>query len=444
MTFSISPPAMRALELLRNAGYEAWIVGGCVRDCLIDREPKDYDLTTSALPEETKQVFQGYRLIETGIQHGTVTVLIDGEPMEITTYRVDGGYTDARHPDGVTFTRSLREDAARRDFTMNAMAYYPAEGVQDFFGGQEDLKHGLIRAVGDPETRFREDALRILRGIRFASELGFVLEEETDRAARACSPLLKKISAERVSVELSKLLRGREAGRILRTYPDVLGQVIPELLPMVGFDQRNEHHCYDLLTHTAEAVDHVPPVLELRLAMLLHDVGKPRCFSMGEDGQGHFYGHAGESTAMAREILRRLRFPRAVQEKAEKLIRYHDSVMEEDPGRVRRWLNKLGEADFFDLLLIQRGDTAALAPAFRGRRDHFRRLETMAREILAEKPCLSVRDLALNGRDLMQEGLQGRKIGLAQRYLLDRVLDGDVPNEKEKLLQLLKKFHADM
>lgn len=441
-SFPISPPAAKALEMLRAAGYEAWIVGGCVRDFLLGLPPKDYDITTSALPEETKRVFQGSHIIETGIRHGTVTVVLEGEPLEITTYRVDGGYSDARHPDEVTFTRSLREDAARRDFTMNAIAYAPGEGLRDFFGGREDIQNAQIRAVGDPEIRFREDALRILRGIRFASVLGFSLEAATEQAARREAGRLSNISAERIAAELSKLLRGKDAGRVLQSYPDILGQVIPELLPMTGFDQRNVHHCYDLLTHTAVAVDHVPPVLHLRLAMLLHDVGKPRCFALGEDGQGHFYGHARESAALAGEILRRLRFPNAVGEKVEILIRYHDAVIEEDPRLLRRWLNRLGEETFFDLLLIQRGDTAALAPAYWTRNVHFDRLEALAREILSAAPCLQIRDLAVNGHDLMALGLRGKEIGAAQRFLLEQVLEGGVSNEKTELLQHLKRFLA--
>ncbi|MCF0123086.1 MAG: HD domain-containing protein [Ruminiclostridium sp.] len=435
--FFLSPAASRGLALLREAGHEAWVVGGCVRDMLLGQIPKDYDITTSARPEETKAVFTGYRIIETGLRHGTVTVILDGEPLEITTYRVDGDYSDARHPDGVTFTRSLREDAARRDFTMNAMAYAPGEGLQDFFGGQADILDARIRAVGDPVRRFQEDALRILRGLRFASVLGFSLEEATEAAARQEAGRLGQISAERVSAELGKLLTGRDAGRILRAYPDILGQILPELLPMVGFNQRNVHHCYDLLTHTAEAVNHVPPELHLRLAMLLHDVGKPLCFSIGEDGQGHFYGHARESARLAGEILRRLRFPNQLREKVETLVRYHDAVLEEDPRILRRWLNRLGEETFFDLILIQRGDTATLAPAYRGRAAHFERLEALAREILAEEPCLQVKDLAVNGRDLMALGLEGREIGNALRFLLDQVLEGKLPNERTCLLENL-------
>ena len=347
MNLPLSPGAAKALALLQAAGYEAWIVGGCVRDALLGLPPKDYDLTTSALPEETQRVFAAYPRIETGLRHGTVTVLLEGEPLEITTYRVDGAYSDARHPDGVTFTRSLRQDAARRDFTINAMAYAPGWGLQDFFGGQADLARGILRAVGAAEKRFREDALRILRALRFASVLDFTLEGETARAARACAPLLAAVSAERVSGELGKLLCGKAAGRVLRDYPDVLGVVLPEILPMVGLDHRNPHHCYDVWTHTTVAVDHVPPELPLRLALLLHDIGKPDTFSLGEDGQGHFYGHPRRSVELAEGILSRLRFPRRTRERVLTLVRYHDAVLEESPQRVRRWLNKLGPEVFF-------------------------------------------------------------------------------------------------
>ncbi len=434
MTFSLPPQAEKALALLHDAGFEAWIVGGCVRDFLLGLVPKDYDITTSALPEETKKVFGGYPTIETGARHGTIAVVLEGETLEITTYRVDGAYSDARHPDGVSFTRSLREDAARRDFTMNAMAYAPGLGIRDFFGGTEDARQGIIRAVGDPETRFREDALRILRAIRFAAVLDFALEEATQAAARRCAPALGKISAERLYAELGKLLCGKAAGRVLRQYPEILSVVIPELGPMVGFQQQNEHHCYDVYTHTAVAVDHVPPVLPLRLAMLLHDVGKPDTFFLGEDGQGHFYGHARRSVALAETILTRLRAPRRLREQVTTLVRYHDAVLEEDPRRLRRWLNKLGPETFFDLLEIQRGDTAALAPAYCTRNDRLNSLEKVAKELLAEKPCLTMKGLSVNGNDLLALGYQGPNLGAALRALLDRVLEGEIPNEKQALL----------
>ena len=443
MNLPLSPGAAKALALLQAAGYEAWIVGGCVRDALLGLPPKDYDLTTSALPEETQRVFAAYPRIETGLRHGTVTVLLEGEPLEITTYRVDGAYSDARHPDGVTFTRSLRQDAARRDFTINAMAYAPGQGLQDFFGGQADLARGILRAVGAAEKRFREDALRILRALRFASVLDFTLEGETARAARACAPLLAAVSAERVSGELGKLLCGKAAGRVLRDYPDVLGVVLPEILPMVGLDHRNPHHCYDVWTHTTVAVDHVPPELPLRLAMLLHDIGKPDTFSLGEDGQGHFYGHARRSVEQAEAILTRLRAPRQVRETVLLLVRYHDAVLEESPQRVRRWLHKLGPEVFFDLLAIQGGDAAAQAPAYCTRLDHLRRLETLARQVLDQAPCLTVRDLAVGGEDLLALGYRGPAIGRALRALLDQVLSETVSNEKNALLQRLAQMDAE-
>lgn len=439
--FPLSPAAERAMDLLHRAGYEAFAVGGCVRDALLGQTPKDYDITTSALPTETKAVFAGFHLIETGLKHGTVTVLIDGEPLEITTYRVDGGYPDSRHPDGVTFTRSLREDAARRDFTVNAMAYDREHGVQDFFGGEADLKGKTLRCVGDADRRFTEDALRILRCLRFASVLGFSIEKETENAARRHKELLTKISAERVAVELGKLLCGSGAGKILRRYPDILGVVLPELLPMVGYDQRNEHHCYDLLTHTAVVVDSVPPVLPLRLAALFHDMGKPRCFSMGEDGQGHFYGHAHLSGEMAENICRRLRLSNDLRERVVTLVRCHDTVIEEDSRLIRRRLNRLGEENFFALLDLQRGDTMGLAPAYRDRLPRFDRVEALARELLAGEGCLTLRDLAVNGHDLLALGCRGKAVGQGLTYLLEGVLEERFPNEREALFTALtKKF----
>lgn len=438
MNLPLSSQAEQALRILQEAGHEAWIVGGCVRDFLLGRTPEDYDLCTSALPEEIEAAFAAYRTIATGRKHGTVTVVLDHVPLEITTYRVETGYSDARHPDQVTFTRSLREDAARRDFTVNAMAYAPGKGLQDFYGGQEDLKKGLLRCVGEADRRFREDALRILRALRFSATLGFSIEKETAAAARRQGTLLKTLSAERVSGELGRLLCGREAGTVLLEYPDLLGEVLPELRPMVGFDQRNYHHCYDVLTHTAIAVDHTPPQLELRLAALLHDCGKPDCFSLGEDGQGHFYGHAHRSVELADAALSRLRFPNKTRERVVRLIRYHDTPVEEK--FLRRWLNRLGEEDFFALLELQRADTLALAPAYRGRTEGLARLAEQARELLREQPCLTLRDLAVNGQDLLALGLEGRAIGAALDRLLEAVLTGSLPNERGALLEYLTKF----
>ena len=438
----LPPQVLDALDRLHQAGYEAWIVGGCVRDLLLGRVPTDYDITTSALPPQTKEVFRDRRVVETGIRHGTVTLLEGGMPLEITTYRVDGTYSDARHPDGVTFTTSLREDAARRDFTVNAMAYAPGLGLRDYFGGQEDLARRLIRAVGEPDRRFQEDSLRVLRAIRFASVLDFALEEETAVAARRQAAGLQKVSAERVFQELSKLLCGPKAGQVLLAYPDILGQVIPELLPMVGFDHRNCHHCYDVYTHTAVAVDHVPPQLPLRLAMLLHDIGKPDTFSLGEDGQGHFYGHPRRSVELAEGILLRLRASKKLREQVLTLVRYHDAQIEEDPARLRRWLHKLGPEGFFALLAIQRGDAAGQAPAYCTRIERADRLESQARALLAQTPCLTLADLAVNGHDLLQLGYRGPALGRALQRLLEEVLAGRLANEKAALLQWTRENDA--
>ena len=441
MVFEIPQKVEIIINILEKAGYEAYAVGGCVRDALLGRTPNDWDITTSAKPEQVKALF--HRTVDTGIAHGTVTVLLEKEGFEVTTYRVDGEYEDGRHPKEVTFTACLEEDLKRRDFTINAMAYAPGQGLQDFFGGQADLAQGTIRAVGRAETRFHEDALRILRALRFASVLDFTLEAETHQAALACAPLLAAISPERVFSELGKLLCGKAAGRVLRTYPQVLGAVVPEILPMVGFDQRNAHHCYDVWTHTAVAVDHVPPELPLRLAMLFHDIGKPDTFSLGEDGQGHFYGHARRSVEQAEAILTRLRAPRQVRETVLLLVRYHDAVLEESPQRVRRWLHKLGPDRFFDLLAIQRGDAASLAPADCTRLEGFQRLEILAREVLSQAPCLTVRDLAVGGEDLLALGYRGPAIGRALRALLDQVLSETVSNEKNALLQRLAQMDAE-
>ena len=434
---SIPAYARNALARLTAAGYEAWLVGGCVRDLLLGRRPGDYDVTTAALPEETEAVFAGERVVETGLRHGTVTVVLEGHPLEITTFRVDGGYSDARHPDRVTFTRSLAEDAARRDFTVNAMAWHPDRGLWDGFGGREDLKQGVIRCVGDPETRFREDGLRILRAVRFASALDFIVDPATEAAARHTAPLLGRIAPERLSKELDKLLCGPGVRRVLTGYPDILGVFLPELLPMAGFDQRNVHHCHDLLTHAAAAVEAAPSDPVLRLTMLLHDIGKPETFSLGEDGQGHFYGHARKSVELAGGVLRRLRYPNRVRERVLTLIRYHDSPLEPDPKAVRRWLNRLGEEAFFDLIAVHRADTLALAPAWHGRTAGLDETEALARSILAEAPCLTLRELAVNGNDLMALGYEGPAIGKALRGLLEGVLAGTLPNRREALLAAL-------
>ncbi len=429
-----------ALSRLTQAGFAAYVVGGCVRDMLLGRTPGDYDVTTSALPEETAAVFAGERVIETGLKHGTVTVLLSGMPVEITTFRVDGTYADARHPDAVSFTRSLREDLARRDFTMNAVAWNPESGLSDPFGGVPDIRAGRIRCVGDPETRFREDALRILRCLRFSAALGFAVEPATAEAARAGREALRRISKERVAEELKKLLCGKDVRRVVLEETDVLGAVLPELVPLRGFDQRNPHHCYDALEHCAAVCEAVPPEPAIRMAALLHDVGKPDCFSMGDDGFCHFYGHAERSAQIADPMLRRLRYDRESRERIVELIRRHDMRIEPTEKGVLRALRRFGPEFFFQLVSLKRADALAHAPG-PSRTERARRadaLEALGNELLARQACFSLKDLAVNGRDLIAAGYApGPALGDALNTLLDAVTDGLVPNEKPALLAYL-------
>lgn len=430
----------RALSMLEDAGYEAFIVGGCVRDALRGITPKDYDITTSALPEETKSVFRDCRVIETGIQHGTVTVMMDGMPLEITTYRTEGTYSDNRHPDRVSFTTSLREDVARRDFTMNAIAYSPKRGLIDYFGGAEDIRDGIIRCVGDPDTRFREDALRMMRGIRFASVLGFRVEENTAAAIRENKERISAVSAERIRVELTKLLCGANVKNVLMDWWDVLGVVIPEILPMHGFDQRTPYHIYDVWEHTAVAVSETPPVTHLRLSAFLHDIGKPPSFFTDEKGVGHFYGHPAVSEKMAEEILARLKYDNVTRRRVLILVKEHDRIIEPTETAVKRALSRLTPEVFFNLLIIKRADNLAQSPNYRDRLETYDRIESMAQDILERNECISVATLAVNGGDLIAIGMKpGKSIGEMLSRLLEQVIRGELANEKEELLAYVKK-----
>ena len=430
----------QALSMLEDAGYEAFIVGGCVRDFLMGLPPKDYDITTSALPAQTARVFDAYPVIETGIQHGTVTVVMDGVPLEITTYRTEGTYSDNRHPDSVSFTASLREDVARRDFTMNAIAYSPVRGLIDHFGGAEDIRGGIIRCVGDPDTRFREDALRMMRGIRFASALGFAIEEKTAAAIRENKERISTVSAERIRVELTKLLCGANVKNVLMDWWDVLGVVIPEILPMHGFDQRTPYHIYDVWEHTAVAVSETPPVTHLRLSALLHDIGKPPSFFTDEKGVGHFYGHPAVSEKMAEEILARLKYDNVTRRRVVTLVREHDRIIEPTETAVKRALFRLTPEVFFNLLIIKRADNLAQSPNYRDRLATYDRIESMAQDILERNECVSVATLAVNGGDLIAIGMKpGKEIGEMLSLLLEQVIRGDLANDRDELLTYVKK-----
>lgn len=429
------PKNVRTVLLgLENAGYEAWCVGGCVRDSLMGRRPGDWDVTTSALPEETMAVF-GKAAFPTGLKHGTVTVKIGGTPVEVTTYRLDGDYHDHRRPDSVTFTRSLTEDLRRRDFTVNAMAMDLRGALRDPFGGQADLKQQMLRAVGDPDRRFDEDALRILRGLRFAAVLGFTIEAETGKSIRRNRELLKSIAAERIQVEFFKLLCGDHAVDVLREYPEVIGVFWPELLPMVGFDQRNYHHCYDIWEHTLHAMSHVPGDLVLRCSALLHDVGKVDCFTVDEKGVGHFYGHPKVSARKAEEMLRRLKCPNELRATIVRLVEWHDKVFPRTEKSVRRALMNLGEQDLRRLIAIKRADNLAQAPEFHGTQKEIDKFEAIMEELLKADACFSRKELAVNGKDLTAVGFHGREVGDILQWLLEKVVDGELPNEREKLLE---------
>lgn len=419
---------------LENAGFAAYAVGGCVRDALLGIEPHDYDLCTAASPEQTQAVFEHEKLVLAGLKHGTVGIITPEGVVETTTFRTEGGYADARHPDWVKFVPTVEEDLARRDFTVNAMAWSPARGLADPFGGQTDLKNRILRAVGDPERRFREDALRILRGVRFAVRFGLTVEPETEKAMFRLAPLMEKLARERVFDELCKLLPLVTAEDLIRFAP-VLTAVIPELTPMVGFDQHSPHHAYDIYTHTAHVVENTPPDLVLRWAALLHDTGKVPTFTRDETGRGHFYGHAKESAAIADAVLRRLKAPTELREQVTELIGLHMTRLEPDKKVIRRWLGRLGSETMDSLLTFQKADMVSKGVSKDSEMAQHLHLRDLVAQVQAEDACLGLRDLAVNGNDLKSLGYEGKAIGACLARLLDAVLDERLPNEREALLE---------
>lgn len=433
MIFAIPAYVEKTLAALEAAGHQAYCVGGCVRDSLLGQEPGDWDVTTSALPEETKAVF-GEKAVPTGLKHGTVTVCWPEGKVETTTFRRDGAYVDHRHPEQVTFTDSLTEDLARRDFTVNAVALDLRGTLYDPFGGQTDLRKGILRCVGDPERRFSEDALRILRCLRFASRLGFAIDPETAAALVVCRELLREIAPERIHEELTKLLCGPHAAEVLRAYPEVVGVVLPEILPMVGFDQRNPHHCYDVWEHTLHALDAIAGEPVLRWTMLFHDMGKPECFALDRHGVGHFMGHGVVSRRIADGVMDRLRFDNETKARIGELVEWHDHRVETEKG-VRRMLNQFGEADFRNLLAIQRADNMGQAEKYRYRQKDIGRIEEMLDHEIEKGSCFSLKRLAANGNDLLTMGLSGPEIGRVLQLLLNKVIDGVLPNDRDVLLK---------
>lgn len=433
------------LSVLYKNGFEAFLVGGCVRDFILGKVPYDFDITTNALPHEMKECFKEYKVIETGLSHGTLTVVSEGENIEITTYRKDGEYKDGRHPLSVEFTPSLEEDLKRRDFTMNAIAYSEKDGFVDFFGGINDIQNKVIKAVGDPYERFNEDKLRIMRGIRFSSQLSFEIESETKDAIFYLKDGLKEISAERISVELDKLLMGDNVYSVLTEYAEVLSIVIPEIKPCIDFEQKNPYHIYTVWEHIAKAVEKSSKKIEVRLSMLFHDIGKPRCFTVDEKGIGHFKGHEEISAEMAKEIMHRLKKSNDIIKIVSTLVSMHyikpskENNDEFSDKQIRKILSKISREEFFLLTDVLRADSMSKAEFALERLPAIDRMEKKAKEMYEREECLSLKDLAVNGNDISDLGYKGKEIGDTLSFLLDAVISEKVVNEKKKLIEYLTK-----
>lgn len=429
------PASVRAvIESLQAEGFEAYAVGGCVRDSILGREPDDWDITTSAEPQQVKAIFP--RTVDTGLQHGTVTVLFGGGAHEVTTYRIDGDYEDGRHPKEVTFTASLAEDLKRRDFTVNAMAYNEREGLVDLFGGMEDLQRKCIRCVGKAEERFEEDALRLLRALRFSAQLGFGIERGTYAAVCRMAPSLSRISAERIAVELTKLLVSERPEYVEELYrTGITSVILPEFDEMMRTAQNSPYHCYTVGRHTAESLKYVPADRILRFTMLLHDVGKPACRTTGRDGADHFKGHAAVGAEKARRILRRLKLDNRTVSQVTALIQWHDCRMEPDMAEIRKILSRIGTELFALLLKVQYADT--MAKSDYGRREELERIQRAGEcyaRILEERQCVSLRELKLTGGDLMALGMRpGPQIGRALQEALELVLEEPEKNDGDFL-----------
>ncbi len=424
------------LDTMHEAGFEAYVVGGCVRDALLGREPMDWDITTNALPQDTKKLFR--RTIDTGIEHGTVTVMMGKEGYEITTYRIDGKYEDSRHPSEVTFTKNLTEDMKRRDFTINAMAYNEEEGLIDKFGGVEDLNNKLIRCVGNAHERFSEDALRIMRAVRFSAQLDYSIEEETKAAIKELAPTLTKISAERVQVELIKLLESDHPEKFMDLYDlGITGVILPEFDACMKTGQNNPHHIYDVGTHTVKSLGYVGNDKVLRLTMLLHDIGKPRTVSTDQNGIDHFHGHAALGMKMAHDIFRRLKFDRETMDRVCNLIKYHDDRFPAEPKNVRRAINRVGVDDFPLLLDVKYADTMAQSSYYQKEKlAEISEIRTLYDKIMEENNCVTLKQLAVGGKELIGLGIKpGKQIGDILNAMLKDVIDEPSHNTKEYLLE---------
>lgn len=438
INFKIPKSVQYILDELEKFGYEAYIVGGSVRDSILKRKVHDWDITTSAMPEEVMKVFKDKQIIPTGLKHGTVTVLIDKEPFEITTYRIDGEYTDCRRPDSVSFTRNLIEDLKRRDFTINAMAYNPNVGLIDPFDGVYDIQHRILRCVGSPEKRFKEDALRILRLWRFSIQLGFYPTHDTENAGRIFKGKLKNISMERIQSEFVKALQG-DKNVFCNQRIWYLESIIPEYADTTLFNQNNPYHIYSVGIHSLYAYEYLENSADLvtRIAALLHDIGKPSCYQDDKNGVRHFKGHAKVSANMADKILRRLKFDNNTREKVVELIYYHDATFDVGEKYVKRWLNKIGEEQFRRLLQLRRADIVAQNPEYvLNRLQKIYKIEDLLNEILLREECFSLKDLVINGDDVKTVMMieEGKEIGYWLNEILNRVINGDLNNNRDDLI----------
>jgi tRNA nucleotidyltransferase (CCA-adding enzyme) len=422
------------LDTLEGAGFAAYAVGGCVRDHLLGLQPHDFDLCTAARPEQIRACFPHHEQVLAGMKHGTVGIIFPEAVVEITSFRAEGTYSDCRHPDWVEFVDHIEGDLARRDFTVNAMAWSPVRGLADPFGGKKDLENRVLRAVGDPHRRFQEDALRILRGARFAARYGLRVHEKTLDGMLHLAPLMDGLAKERIFSELCKLLLWAEAEDLLRFAP-IITQVIPELRPTVGLDQHSVHHSYDLYTHIAHVTAAVPRELPLRWAALLHDVGKPAVFTLDEEGHGHFYGHAPIGGEMAEEILNRLKAPADLCRTVKTLVELHMVRFEIQRKPLRRWLSRLGKETLMKLIALQEGDMGSKGTGKGNDGTYFSDLRCLLEELDQENSCLSLKDLAVNGKDLLELGYRpGKELGKCLQDLLDQVIDETLPNDSGVLL----------
>lgn len=433
------PASKVAIDLLNSNGFEAFLIGGSVRDYIMGLPIGDIDITTNATPQQVKEVFKDFRVIETGIKHGTVTVLIDGEPLEITTYRSEGTYSDNRHPDNVTFSQSLSDDVTRRDFTMNAIAFDFSTGFCDLVGGMEDIKNQTIRCIGDAETRFREDALRILRALRFSSVLSFNINENTKDAIHKCKDLLKNISAERIREEFTKLICGKNAYNVLSEFSDVITVFIPEIKSCIGFEQKNRHHCYDVYTHILKSVEISKPDTAIRLALFFHDIAKPIVAHFDEKGEQHYYGHPKKSAELTEKIMTRLRFDNETKNRVVTLVLLHDSPIMvnndtyPDKKRLKKIMSKIGKEQIFDLIHVKYCDNSAQKPEYFRGEDFYKTTFSIIDEIISQQECFSIKDLKIDGNDLISMGFKGREIGKILEKVLECVINESIKNDYSEI-----------